>query len=110
MGLRRADPQPGALRPQDPALEAEQILRDLARGNKELRGEHANALIQVGTVRRELGQGPQSLAPDQEAVALLRELAATDKGQRRNLGRALTGLGLSYGAMGRLEESLAISQ
>lgn len=61
-------------------------------------------------MRRELGQGPQSLAPDQEAVALLRELAATDKGQRRNLGRALTGLGLSYGAMGRLEESLAISQ
>jgi hypothetical protein len=51
-------------------LATEQIFRDLAKGKKELRREHTNALVQVGTVRRELGQGPQSPAPDQEAVAL----------------------------------------
>jgi tetratricopeptide (TPR) repeat protein len=83
----------------DPALEAEQILRELTKGKTELREEHANALLQVVTVRRELGQGPQSLAPNQEAVALLREVAI-----------ALNNLGLAYGNSGRRQEALAPTQ
>ncbi|MCP9930489.1 hypothetical protein KBY82_06805 [Cyanobium sp. AMD-g] len=71
-----------------PGREREQIFRDVAKGRTERRGEPASALLQVGTVHRELGQEPQSLGPNQEAVALLRALAASDTSQRGNLGRA----------------------